>query len=293
MIADVPDADDAAGSAKLRPPLPRPGLGAHRARRLAQRPRRENVPRRRGGIRPRTAAGGLGFSRLTHEAAWVRRQPRARRLRSDGARACARLPNARGGAGATRPSSGNEDAPAPDETPLLSEAASRAHARRAQRRAPKPPRLRGSGKRRKSHSLQDRHVVRPPRRVVRRPSRPSGRSSYGSATPSGRPRANLAGANRRRARSRARQAAPHAEKRAVVRIARGGVEKSRALPALRRAARTMVPAENDRPCYKKRHEHAEPCRLHAMRGGEIKILWPERARALLRLARKAPQRPRA
>ena len=183
-----------------------------------------------------------------------------------------------------RRSSGTKNAPAPDETPPLSEAAAALTLdvlKDARRNLPAYAAAENDGKiiafkTGTSYGLRDAWcaAVTPEWTLV-----------VWLGDPSGRPRANLAGLT---------AAAPAAvrvmlrltqKKRAVVRIARGG-RKSRALPALRRAARTMVPAENDRPCYKKRHEHgALPPARNARRRDKNNLA--RRARALLRLARKS------
>ena len=281
MIADVPDADGAAGVRNFDR-FYRGPVSARTA--LADS---LNVP----AVKMFRAAGAesvlgllrrLGFSRLTHEAAWY-----GDSLALGGcevtALELARAYRALAAGGRDAPLLWYEDAPAPDETPLLSEAAAALTLdvlKEARRTRDLVAGAENDGKiiafkTGTSYGLRDAWcaAVTPDWTLV-----------VWLGDPRGTPRANLAGLT----------AAAPAAVRVMLRLTQknapwfalpAAVEKSRALPALRRAARTMVSAENYRSGYKKRHGHGAlppPCSKRRRDKNNL----ARRARALLRLARK-------
>ena len=270
MIADVPDADDAAGVRNFDR-LYRGPVSARTA--LADS---LNVP----AVKMFRAAGAesvlgllrrLGFSRLTHEAAWY-----GDSIALGGCEVTplelARAYPARAAGGRDAPLVWYENAPVPDETPLLSEAAAALTLdvlKDARRNLPAYAAAENDGKiiafkTGTSYGLRDAWcaAVTPEWTLV-----------VWLGDPSGRPRANLAGLT----------AAAPAAVRVMLRLTQknapwfalpAAVEKAELCP-LSGAPRGQWCPQKTTDLVIKNVTSTEPCRLHALRNGEIKIIWPE------------------
>ncbi len=213
----------------------------------------------------------LGFSSLAHDASWY-----GDSLALGGCEVSpfelARAYRALAAGGRDAPLVLYENAQAPDETPVLSEAAAALTLdilKNARRNLPAYAGAETDGKiiafkTGTSYGMRDAWAaaVTPEWTLV-----------VWLGDPSGKPRANLAGLTAA-APAAARVMLRLTQKNAPWFVLPAAVEKAELCP-LSGAPRNPCCPQKTTDLVIKNVTNADPCRLHAMRGGELKILWPE------------------